>query len=206
MKRKPTFDEYIAGCEEFAHPILNYLRELVHRNCPAIEETIKWNFPCFVYKGTTLVYMAGFKQHATFGFWLSKQMSDPHKVFVNGEKTGMGNFGKLTSIEALPSEEILIEYLHEAMKLQDQGVPQAPRKKAAKKLEVPSELSEALGKEGILAQFESFSPSQQNEYSEWVADAKTDKTRDKRIVQSVEWISEGKPRNWKYMKSWKGKS
>ena len=206
MKTKPTFDEYIASCEEFAQPILTYLRALVHRNCPAIEEKIKWNFPCFVYKGSNLVCMAGFKQHATFGFGLADHMSDHQKVFVKGEKTGMGNFGKLESIKDLPPEEILVEYLQGAMQLHDQGVKQVVRKSTpTKKLPIHPDFKEALTKDNLTKQFEAFSPSQQNEYNEWVNDAKSETTRNKRIVQGVEWISEGKPKNWKYMKSWKRK-
>ena len=207
MKVKPTFDEYIGDCEEFAQPILKHIREVVIRNCPAIEEKIKWNFPCFVYKGSNLAYMAGFKQHATFGFGLADHMTDQHKVFIKGEKTGMGNFGKLTSLKDLPSEEILIQYLHEAMQLHDQGVKQIVRKSTpTKKLPVHPAFKEALSKDNLVEQFETFSPSQQNEYNEWINDAKSETTRNKRIVQGIEWISEGKPRNWKYMKSWKGKS
>jgi len=206
MKVKPTFDEYILKSEEFAQPILIYLRELIHRSCPAIQEQLKWNFPCFVYKGSNLVYMAGFKQHATFGFGLAQQMTDSQKVFIQGEKTGMGNFGKLTSIQELPSEEILIDYLHEAMLLHDQGVKQAQNTRTITKLEVPSTFKNALERENISAQFESFSTSQRNDYVEWISEAKTETTRDKRITQAIEWISEGKPRNWKYMKSWKGKA
>ena len=119
----------------------------------------------------------------------------------------MGNFGKIISIDQLPSEEILAEYLQEAMQLHDQGVKQVVRKSApTKKLPVHPEFMEALSKDNLVNQFEVFSPTQQNEYAEWVSDAKTETTRDKRIIQALEWISEGKPRNWKYMKSWKGKA
>lgn len=204
---KPTFEEYISECEAFAQPILKYLRELIHRECPSIREEIKWNFPYFTYKGKNFVFMAGFKQHATLGFGLSPQMSDHHKVFVVGENMGMGNFGKLSNLKDLPSEEILVEYLHEAMSLHDQGLKERPQKRnPVKKIPHSPIFIEALKREKIDNQFQSFSPSQQNEYHEWVSDAKTEKTRDKRIIQAIEWISEGKPRNWKYMKNWKGKT
>lgn len=206
MKAKPTFDEYISGCAEFAQPILLHLRKLIHQNCPGIEEKIKWNFPCFVYKGTNLVYMAGFKQHATFGFWLADHMSDSRKVFIKEEKSGMGNFGKLTSLSDLPSDEIIAEYLYEAMQLHDQGVKHTVRKSTpTKKFAIHPAFQEALSKNNLLKQFETFSPSNQNDYAEWISDAKTETTQNKRMIQALEWISEGKPRNWKYMKSWKGK-
>lgn len=204
MAKKITVDEYIQKSEEFAQPILTYLRELVHRTCPNIDEAIKWGFPFFVYKGSNLAYMASFKQHATFGFGLASHMNDGHQVFVKGEGTGMGNFGKLNQVSQLPSEEILIEYLHEAMLLHDQGVKQVAKKSpSTKKLSTHPDFQEALIKKEMVKLFESFSLSQQNEYNEWISDAKTDKTRHKRISDALEWISEGKPRNWKYMKKWK---
>lgn len=206
MKVKPTFDEYIISSQEFARPILNYLRKLIHQTYPAIQEQIKWNFPCFIYKGSNLVYMAGFKQHATFGFWLSKEMSDSQSVFVVGEKTGMGNFGKLTSIEDLPRKEILREYLLEAMDLIDRGVKIHSAKKEIN-VQKNADLLHALSADPNLnLHFRELPPSQRKDYHEWINEAKTETTRDKRITQAIEWISEGKPRNWKYMKSWKGKS
>ena len=49
-----------------------------------------------------------------------------------------------------------------------------------------------------LAAYEKFSPSHRREYIEWIIGAKTDATRDKRVAQAVEWMAEGKSRNWKY--------
>jgi uncharacterized protein YdeI (YjbR/CyaY-like superfamily) len=50
------------------------------------------------------------------------------------------------------------------------------------------------------ATFDTFSPSHRRDYLEWVAEAKQDETRARRIAQAIEWVAEGKPRNWKYMK------
>ena len=201
MKVKPTFDEYIANCEDFAQPILKHIRKLVHQSCPDVQEAIKWNFPCFVYKGANMAYTAGFKNHATFGINLAEQMTDSRNVFIRGEKTGMWNFGKLTSIEELPSDEIILEYLHEAILLHDQGVKLHSQKaKPTAKFEISEALIEALKKQNMLKQFETFSTYYKNEYAEWISDAKTESTRGKRIAQAIQYISEGKPRNWKYMK------
>ncbi|HEY4132169.1 MAG TPA: YdeI/OmpD-associated family protein [Gemmatimonadaceae bacterium] len=49
-----------------------------------------------------------------------------------------------------------------------------------------------------LAGYADFSPRHQREYIEWITDAKSDKTRDRRIEQAVAWMAEGKSRNWKY--------
>jgi hypothetical protein len=44
------------------------LRDLVHKACPEVEETMKWSFPHFDYKGM-MCSMAAFKQYCAFGFW-----------------------------------------------------------------------------------------------------------------------------------------
>jgi uncharacterized protein YdeI (YjbR/CyaY-like superfamily) len=78
-----------------------------------------------------------------------------------------------------------------------------PRKRAKKKaVAVPRELRVALSKNKLAAKaFAVFSPSCQNEYSSWIAEAKQDETRKKRVLQAIEWIANGKSRNWKYQKS-----
>ena len=61
------------------------------------------------------------------------------------------------------------------------------------------ELKAAMSKSAkARATFDAFPPGQQREYLEWVADAKADDTRARRIKQAVEWMSQGKRRNWKY--------
>ena len=49
--RDKRVDAYIAKSSEFARPILRQLRDIVHEACPEVEETIKWGFPHFDYKG-----------------------------------------------------------------------------------------------------------------------------------------------------------
>ena len=43
-----------------------------------------------------------------------------------------------------------------------------------------------------------FPPSARRDYLDWIAEAKQDATRAKRIATAVEWLSEGKRRHWKY--------
>jgi uncharacterized protein YdeI (YjbR/CyaY-like superfamily) len=72
---------------------------------------------------------------------------------------------------------------------------------AAKELIVPDYfLKELRRNKAALNTFETFSPSNKKEYVMWITDAKTEETRAKRIEQALEWMEEGKPRNWKYMK------
>ncbi|MDG1330945.1 MAG: DUF1801 domain-containing protein [Crocinitomicaceae bacterium] len=205
MKKKPTFDEYIEQAETFAQPILHFIRECMHEAHPSLKEEIKWNFPNFIYNGAILAHMAGFKKHATLGFWMSSEMKDPQGVFVRGENKGMGDFGKITSLEELPNKEVLISYIREAIVLHDLGVKISPSVNKKSILD-NLDLIEALkSNEQALLNFTNFSPSQKAEYHEWANDAKTEAPRNRRILQALQWISEGKPRNWKYMKSWKGK-
>jgi uncharacterized protein YdeI (YjbR/CyaY-like superfamily) len=194
-------DQYIEGSADFAKPILDHLRTLVHQACPEVEEKIKWGFPHFDYKGV-YTSMAAFKEHCAFNFWKVKLMADPHKLFGEKDERAMGNFGRIRTLNDLPSDEILMEYLLEARKLNDQGVKVTPKKPSEKEktaLAVPDDLQAALSK-NLAAQvfFDKFSYSQRKEYIMWINEAKTEETRAKRIGTTVEWVSEGKTRNWKY--------
>lgn len=196
-------DIYIAKAAEFALPILSHLRKLVHVACPKVEETIKWGMPCFDYNGSIMCSMASFKQHCGFSFWRADVMEDPHGVLEKVGKTSMGSLGKLTDKSDLPSDKILKEYIKEAMKLNEQKATKAAPKKVVKVVptDTPEYFLKALKKnKQAMAHFEAFSPSAKKEYIQWLEDAKTDATRDKRMADAVEWISEGKTRHWKYQK------
>lgn len=195
--RDPRIDAYIARSAEFARPILEHVRDQVHEACPEAEETVKWGMPTFVHAGGILCSMAAFRQHASFGFW-------KHALVVGGdaEAEGMGSFGKLVSVRHLPQKRQLIAYIKKAMRLNEQGVkmPAARKTTAPRPLpEVPSDLAGALrANAAALAAFEGFAPSHRREYLEWILEAKREQTRARRIAQAVQWLAEGKARNWKY--------
>lgn len=202
----PRIDAYIAKSADFAKPILNHIRTIVHQASPLITETMKWSMPFFDYKGT-VCQMAAFKQHCAFGFWKASRLTDPHKALVRGEDTGAGSFGRVSSLADLPSDEILIEYIQEAMRLNEDGVKgflriDKPKPKTEKKeLQVPEEFITMLeANQTAETHFNKFSLSKQNEYLAWFAEAKTEATVSKRIQQALEWIAEGKSRNWKYQR------
>ena len=194
--RDPRIDQYIEKSLPFAQPILRHLREVVHTACPTVEETMKWSFPHFTHHGI-LCSMASFKEHCAFGFWKGALILEQ-----GGDRAreAMGHFGRITSVDDLPSDEVLTSYIQKAMKLNEEGVKAPARKTGAKpELAVPDALMDALrGNQAALAAFEKFSPSHKREYADWIADAKSDATRQRRIDQAVEWIAEGKSRNWKY--------
>ncbi|GAB3383408.1 YdeI/OmpD-associated family protein [Lysobacter fragariae] len=195
-KRDPRIDAYIAKAAEFARPILSHLRDVVHAACPDCEETVKWSAPSFTYRGKILCGMAAFKQHASFGLWQGS-------VVVEGSDDGMGQFGRLTRVSDLPSKRELVGYLKQAMKLIEEGAPRTPAKPRSPKpdAEVPDELAAALALKKharARATFEAFPLSCKREYVEWIVEAKREETRAKRLAQTLEWLAEGKRRNWKY--------
>lgn len=199
---EPRIDAYIEKSAAFAKPILQHIRKLVHKACPGIEETIKWGMPFFDYKEASVCNMASFKQHCTFGFWKASLMKDPEGLFNKNGKNAMGQFDRITAVKDLPSEKILIAYIKEAVSLNDEGIKLPAKPKATvKDWPAPAELSAALAKnKNALAVFEKFPPSHKKEYIQWITEAKTETTRDKRIATAIEWIAEGKGRNWKYEK------
>jgi len=198
-KKDPRVDAYIARSADFAKPILRHIRNLVHAGCPDVDETIKWGFPHFEYKGV-LCSMASFKAHCAFGFWKGSLLFDTKAPGGNGEEA-MGQFGRITSLSDLPGEKAFIGYVKKAAKLNDEGVrlPARTRSRERKPLVIPSYFKAALGKNrNALAAFEDFSYSHRKEYVEWVSEAKTEETRQRRMQTAIEWMAEGKERNWKY--------
>lgn len=193
-KTDRRIDAYIAKAQPFAQPILKHLRAVVHAACPECAETIKWGMPAFEYKGP-FVGMAAFKQHAALNFW-------KHKQVVGGARPGdgMGSFGRVTSLKDLPSKSALVALVKKAKKLNDEGTPSpmAGRKKRAP-LATPAFLKAALAKNAEAKKvFAEFSPSKQRDYIEWLTEAKTEETRQRRLETALAWIAQGKARNWKY--------
>jgi len=188
-------DAYIAKSADFAKPILNHLRSLVHKACPEVEEDFKWSFPCFMYKGI-LCHMAA------FGFWKGSLMFANDPAVKKRTSEAMGQFGRITRLADLPADKVMLGYIKEAVRLHDAGIKPPPRLKSKEKkeLRVPDSLSSALKKnKQAQATFDQFSYSNKKEYVEWITEAKRDETRDKRIETAIAWLAQGKPRNWKYM-------
>ena len=200
-KKDKRVDAYIAKSADFAKPILEHLRKLVHQVCPEAEETIKWQFPCFMHKGM-LCSMAAFKQHCTFGFWKHTLIINQNPAAKAKAEEAMGHMGRITSLSDLPSEKALVGYIKQAVQLNEQGVkvPRPEKPKGNRTLVVPPILVDALKRNKRAQQtFENFSPSHKREYIDWITDAKREETREKRLETTLAWLAAGKPRNWKYM-------
>jgi len=201
-KQSPKIDEYIIKAEDFAKPILLYLRDLIHETSDEISETTKWGFPHFEAHGAIVCSMASFKKHCSFGFWKASLMKDPKKLFNLENREGMGHLGNITKMEDLPEADVLKEYILEAVLLNKDGVKLPPKSKNAispSAIAPPDDLLAKLNENPAARDaFTRFSPSHRKEYIEWINDAKTEATRTKRILTTVEWLTEGKGRHWKY--------
>lgn len=211
MAKFTDHDDYIASAPEFARPILEKIRALVHKACGpgGATESIKWNVPWFEHEGLILG-MAYFKAHASFGFWRAKEMDDPHGLFERAEGSGgAGKAGgkrggsmctvKFSSVDEMPSDRVLLAYFRQAVKLNETSKPPSPKKHSKSELKVPASITDAL-KTSKKAQkvWDGFGYSHQLEYIIWIRGAKKDETRERRLKQMVEMLEEGKSRNWKY--------
>jgi uncharacterized protein YdeI (YjbR/CyaY-like superfamily) len=200
----PRVDAYLMKAQPFARPIMTHLRELVHKACPEVEETIKWSRPFFVYRGAILCNMSAFKEHCSFGFW-GEEIGAVLRAAAVPKDGGMGSLGRITGVADLPPDKKMLGWIRQAAAFVDSGQytsPIAARQKVVKaksSLDTPAEFATALQRnKKAAAVFAAFSPSCKREYVEWIVDAKRPETRDKRIATAVEWIAEGKQRNWKY--------
>lgn len=189
----PRFDEYIAKAAPFAQPILRHIRQLVHEAVPDLVETMKWSMPHFVHKGKNLAGMAAFKAHCAMMIHGDGRQGD-----------AMGQFGKIASVADLPGDnELKSKIVAAAERIESEGTAVRKKPAAAKapkaELPMPAEFAAALeGNPAAKATLEAFAPSHRREYVEWIAEAKAEATRDRRIAQAIEWLGEGKKRNWKY--------
>ena len=200
-KKISEVDSYIAKSSPFAQPILKKIRTLFHKADPGIEETIKWGIPYFVHDGM-VGGMAAFKKHVGLTFWKGKLMGDPQGLFDEVGKTRMFSL-RIESLSDLPVDRVLLSYIKEAVELNKKGIksPYSSKRKSKSELEVPGYFMDRIEKnKQALATFENFSYTNRKEYVEWVTEAKQEATREKRIATAVEWMAEGKPRNWKYIK------
>jgi uncharacterized protein YdeI (YjbR/CyaY-like superfamily) len=197
-KKDPRIDTTIKEAAPFAKLILRHLRKLIHKNCPKVEETIKWGMPHFMYEGKNLCFMSAFKAHCAFGFWKGSLVIQEDGRRAKG---AMGQLGRITSVQDLPSDKELASYIKQAMKLTeaDPATSKRPVKHKKAPIKPPADFLRALrSNKKALATYEAISPSCKRDYVEWIAEAKTQVTRDRRLETAIQWMSEGKTRNWKY--------
>jgi hypothetical protein len=199
-QRIPEVDRYIDAAAPFAQPILRRLRDLFHEASPLIQEKIKWGCPSFEHKGI-VGGMAAFKKHVAWGLWKAALL-DGQGAMRSSASSHMSG-GSPTDVSELPSDKTLLALIRKAVDLNERGVktPKREKPKAKPLPKLPADFATALRAEPRAAStYKAFSPSHKREYVEWVTEAKQPQTRARRIAQAVAWMTEGKPRNWKYVK------
>jgi uncharacterized protein YdeI (YjbR/CyaY-like superfamily) len=199
----PRIDAYIEKSAPFAQQVLTHLRRLMHQACPHATESVKWGMPFFLQQGVILASMAAFKRHCAFGFWGPEMKKVLAREGLKSSEA-MGSLGRITGLPDLPPDRVLLAYMRQAGELVESGqrTKSIERRNKAKRgaVRIPPELTAALEKSKMATKvFDEFSPSCRREYAEWIAEAKRPETKKKRVQQAVEWIAQGKPRNWKYM-------
>jgi uncharacterized protein YdeI (YjbR/CyaY-like superfamily) len=194
MPQDARVDAYIERCAPFAQPILAWLRARVHAALPGAGEGVKWGMPFFLVDGRNFANMAGFKGHVSFGFWNRAENE------TGREGEAMGQFGRIARLEDLPDAAAFEAIVRQAAArgLTKAAAPRRPRAEG-EEAELPAALAEALARDDLAAeQFAAMPPGARRDYADWIGEAKREATRDKRVAQAVEWIREGKRRNWKY--------
>ena len=197
MSRDSRIDDYIAKAQPFAQQILTHVRNRVHAVLPDVQEDIKWRMPAYLVRGKLVLITAAFKEHTALNFWRGQELESRHDTVG-----AMGRFGRIRSLEELPSDAELDRLIRDAAQLAEAGPsPRKPKQEPRPAAAIHPEFAAALeGTPAAKATFGSFPPGQRREYVDWIAEAKQDATRQKRIATAVEWLSEGKRRNWKYEK------
>lgn len=201
-QRNKKVDEYIAKSADFAKPIMEHLRKIIHETCPEVEEVIKWGNPHFDYKGDMMLILSAYKNHCSFSIFKAELMTDPKLIASVKAGQKMGYMDKVKTLSDLPSKKVLVAYIKEAMTLNEKGIKKAkPKSEMPKAFEVPDYFMEILKASPKAKEiFETKSASFRKDYLVWITGAKTEDTRQKRIEQSLEWIAEGKGRFWQYEK------
>ncbi|MBC7986951.1 MAG: YdeI/OmpD-associated family protein [Sphingomonadaceae bacterium] len=201
MKRDQRIDAYIAKAKPFAQPILERIRAAFDAACPECEETLKWGAPAFVYKGRTLAIMASFKAHAVLSLQRAEEIDFAAAGLERRGGDAMGQLGRIESAETLPSQRAIETLIRAAMVLEDAGPKKsmAVKRGPVKVPPIPDAFARALADSpAAKGHFDGFPSGAQRDYVAWIADAKREATRDKRIAQAIEWLAEGKKHNWKY--------
>lgn len=191
------FDAYIEKCPDDRRPIMEELRKIVHSADSRIMEDWKWQAPCFNHEGL-VCWIANFKGHVGINFFKGALIEDTFGLFEktqqeNDKGNRMIHFHSLDDI----NNKAIIAYVKEGIQLNEQGIKVEVKKKV---METPDYFQEALNQNtAALKVYQNFTDAQRRDYIEWLVEAKREATRDKRMAQAIEWIAEGKVRNWKYM-------
>jgi len=185
---------YIEKANDEQKEILNRLRVFFLQEEFSITEDWKWGAPNYNSKGM-ICWLAYFKNHVGVNFFKGSLIEDLHGMYDEACMDKGNRQIKFRSVTDVV-EIKLKHYLYEAIKLNKEET-----KVQAKKIStyIPVDLAEAfLSHPKAKAFFESLAAGYKRDYVEWITTSKQEKTRLKRLTTTIEWLSEGKKKNWKY--------
>jgi len=177
-------DIYIQNAPEFSQEILLHFRKLVHQTIPDVEEQIKWKFPHFIYNKEMICSMAAFSKHCAFSFPKAALMKD--KTLLEKAKTeeAMGHFGKIKTLQDLPSDSKIKAYIKDSISL----IGQKSQEKIIT-VAIPKVLKNLLEEnKKAEACFLKMSPSHQKEYINYISEAKKEETQMRRAEKVLEML------------------
>lgn len=195
MHKNKTVEDFIDANPEW-HDELVLLRKTFQTT--EMTETIKWGIPTYTIDGKNVAGMGAFKAYVGIWFFQGSFLQDKHKKLINaqeGKTRGMRQwrFNSINEIEP----ELIQAYLQEAIANQKAGKEIKAKPKA--RLNTPSELQAALLANAKLQQaFSELTPGKQREYAEYIADAKRDATKLRRVEKITPMVLSGTGLNDKY--------
>ena len=192
---KTNIADIIAEMEPWVEE-LTLIREIILST--GLIEEIKWGGPIYTLNGKNVLAIGGFKNFATIWFHQGVFLSDPKGVLVNaseGKTRGLRQW-RFTSMEQI-KPAVIKKYILEAIKNAKEGKEIKPEKKAP--LPLPAELQSVFKKDKVAkTSFDKLTPGKQREYIEYIAEAKGEETRRRRVAKSIPMITSGLGLNDKY--------
>lgn len=189
MEREKNLDAYY----DREHPYkegISHLRSLAQQT--ECNETFKWNFPVYTVNGKNVFGICRFKSH--FGVWFFNGvfLNDSKKVLRNaqeGKTKGMRHW-HFTSLDEVDKNSVL-DYMNEAIENEKKGL-KITAEKSSGKTPIPELLQDVLAKRASLkTTFETFTPYKQREFCEYIAEAKQEKTKLRRLEKILPMIEKG---------------
>ncbi len=158
-----------------------------------LEETLKWQQPCYMLDGTNLVMIHSFKAAVSVSFFTGSLLKDSkHMLTSPGQNSQAMRYMKFENVnDIIDHEQTILSYIHEAINLQKAGVK--VQFKDSKTFELPDELlKKFLDKPELKASFEALTPGRQRAYALYFSSAKQSETRRNRIEKYEDHILDGK--------------
>lgn len=157
-----------------------------------LEETLKWGIPVYMAHKKNIAGVSSFKSYFGIWFYQGALLEDSAGVLMNAQEGKTVAMRQWRFAEDDPIDETLIlRYLQEAIEHAKEGREIKPEK--AKPIVIPAELKKAFLEDATLKQqFDALSKSCRREYAEYIAEAKRQETRLRRLEKSIAMIREKK--------------